>query len=142
MRALSEPDYDRQHAEPELDRSSQYTVMFGPNLECGADFSSYPEARQFYRHRRAFSMTRECQPGYQLELMPPDGVKLTALQYADLFDDSVPAAYLETNPAGKHPTTCGHARHRRVNDKGRTVCLCLVCSHRWAEYPIGMEASW
>lgn len=135
---FSEPLYDAQHFERELDDTSLcYTVLSGTDADAAPrDFASFAPALQAYRDARAFMLSRECPPDFELDLLPPSGVMLHVGQLNAMFDDSVPRGYLERNPSGKVATTCGHGRMSAKDEDGRTVCVCLVCNHGWTEYPI------
>jgi len=136
---LSEPRFDEQRMhERELDDdSTMYTVVSGTDTHpiC-QDFPSFAPALQAYRDKRALMLSRECPPGFELDMLPPAGVMFHVGQLAKMFDDSVPRGYLERNPSGKHGTICGHGRMATREEDGRRAHVCLVCSHKWASYSL------
>lgn len=116
--------------------SEAFTVRAGNELRLSLRFR---EALAYYRAKRAFMISRDCPSGYTLEMTPPDGVKFTTLQYLMMFDDQIPLAYLEDNPHGKRPHTCGHGLFERAGNEGFNACECSVCGHAWREYPLALE---
>jgi hypothetical protein len=131
---------DTSHERELDDACAYYTVVSGiytPDSDPACqDFTSFPLALQAYRDKRAFMLSRECPLSYELDMLPPTGVMLNVGQLNKMFDDSVPRGYLEQNPSGKAPTTCGHGRAATREEDGRQAHVCLVCSHKWHSYSL------
>jgi hypothetical protein len=126
---------DTSHERELDDDSTMYTVVSGTDSRpvC-QDFARFAPALQAYRDKRAFMLSRECPPSYELDLLPPAGVALTVPQLNQLFDDRVPQGYLQFTPSGVKSRTCGHGRAATKDESGRQAHVCLVCSHRWHSY--------
>jgi hypothetical protein len=124
---------DTSHERELDDDSTMYTVVSGTdaNPRC-QDFPSFAPALQAYRDARAFMLSREKPLDYELDMLPPAGVMLTIPQLNKMFDDSIPRGYLEANPHGKVPTTCGHGMATFSDaGSGLTRCVCRVCGIKW-----------